>query len=324
MKHFKNILFVTEPEVDNGLALERTIDLARDNQAKLTVIDVIDNSPSGLSAIPHGFTAQTLQQAFAEERKEQLDKLLEFASKKLNINTVITSGIPYLEVVNRVLEGDYDLVIKPAYISDGLNTRLFGGTDFHLLRKCPIPVWLMKTEKDTKIKKILAAIDIGHEGENESGNALGLQIMELASSQALAEFAELHIVHAWEVFGENMLRHGRGSISPEEVNRYVDEEEKRHHQWVEKVYHTSIRNLGEDALTYLKPKIHLPKGVPKKVIPKLVKEMDIDLVVMGTVARTGIPGFFMGNTAESILQSINCSVLAVKPDGFVSPVTKSR
>jgi len=42
---------------------------------------------------------------------------------------------------------------------------------------------------------------------------------------------------------------------------------------------------------------------------------------MGTVGRTGIPGLIMGNTAESILNNIGCSVLAVKPPGFVSPVT---
>jgi nucleotide-binding universal stress UspA family protein len=42
---------------------------------------------------------------------------------------------------------------------------------------------------------------------------------------------------------------------------------------------------------------------------------------MGTVARTGINGLLMGNTAEMILTQIDCSVLAVKPQGFVSPVT---
>ena len=42
---------------------------------------------------------------------------------------------------------------------------------------------------------------------------------------------------------------------------------------------------------------------------------------MGTVARTGVPGFIMGNTAETMLQQIDCWVLAVKPEGFLTPVT---
>jgi hypothetical protein len=34
----------------------------------------------------------------------------------------------------------------------------------------------------------------------------------------------------------------------------------------------------------------------------------------------GIPGLFIGNTAEEIIQTTKCSVLAVKPTGFISPV----
>ena len=41
---------------------------------------------------------------------------------------------------------------------------------------------------------------------------------------------------------------------------------------------------------------------------------------MDTVARTGIAGFIVGNTAESILRNVDCSVLTVKPEGFVSPI----
>ncbi len=49
-------------------------------------------------------------------------------------------------------------------------------------------------------------------------------------------------------------------------------------------------------------------------------ELKADIVVMGTVARTGISGFIIGNTAEAILSQIECSVVAVKPSGFVTPV----
>jgi universal stress protein E len=45
-----------------------------------------------------------------------------------------------------------------------------------------------------------------------------------------------------------------------------------------------------------------------------------DLVVMGTVARAGIAGMLIGNTAERVLRKLRCSVLIVKPDRSVSPV----
>ncbi|MGE3600210.1 MAG: universal stress protein, partial [Dehalococcoidia bacterium] len=56
------------------------------------------------------------------------------------------------------------------------------------------------------------------------------------------------------------------------------------------------------------------------VIPDFVVAEGIDLVVMGTVARAGIAGMLLGNTAERILRKLPCSVLTVKPDGFTSPV----
>jgi nucleotide-binding universal stress UspA family protein len=60
--------------------------------------------------------------------------------------------------------------------------------------------------------------------------------------------------------------------------------------------------------------------MPRDVLPAFAVSHGVDLVVMGTVCRTGIAGLFIGNTAELVLQQVNCSVLAVKPDGFVSPI----
>ena len=72
---------------------------------------------------------------------------------------------------------------------------------------------------------------------------------------------------------------------------------------------------------YLKPQLHVINGDAKHVVAKKARELDVDLVVMGTVARSGISGFFMGNTAENILNQLDCSVLTIKPPGFVSPIT---
>jgi nucleotide-binding universal stress UspA family protein len=67
-------------------------------------------------------------------------------------------------------------------------------------------------------------------------------------------------------------------------------------------------------------RLHLVKGEPSDAIVYLVRKLRIDLLVMGTVCRTGIPGFIIGNTAERVLDTVDCSVLTVKPEGFVSPV----
>ena len=67
--------------------------------------------------------------------------------------------------------------------------------------------------------------------------------------------------------------------------------------------------------------VHLLKGDAEVVIPRFVQKERSDLVVMGTVARSGVAGLVMGNTAETILRHIGCSVLAIKPAGFVSQIS---
>ena len=65
----------------------------------------------------------------------------------------------------------------------------------------------------------------------------------------------------------------------------------------------------------------LVRGVPQDVIPAYVAAHAIDLVVMGTLARTGVPGLIIGNTAERVLHRLKGSVLAIKPPGFRAPGT---
>ena len=66
--------------------------------------------------------------------------------------------------------------------------------------------------------------------------------------------------------------------------------------------------------------VHLVKGRAGDVIPDLAESLEADLVVIGTVGRTGVPGLLIGNTAEEILNSVDCSVLTLKPEGFQTPI----
>lgn len=84
--------------------------------------------------------------------------------------------------------------------------------------------------------------------------------------------------------------------------------------------HWLADKLGKDTAEYIHPKTHLLKGPARTEIPALAKQLEADVILMGTVARTGISGFVMGNTAETILSQIDCSVLAIKPPGFETPV----
>ncbi len=71
----------------------------------------------------------------------------------------------------------------------------------------------------------------------------------------------------------------------------------------------------------LPAKVHFLIEPPDFAIMNYIEQHDIDLLVMGTVGRAGISGFITGNTAERLLPRIPCSLLAVKPPDFKSPVS---
>jgi nucleotide-binding universal stress UspA family protein len=153
---------------------------------------------------------------------------------------------------------------------------------------------------------------------------LNVKILELAASLALSDFAELHVAHAWEVVGENAMRSAFLGRPDSEIIAYFEQVRQRHDEGLEALLNEVIQRQGKDAFQFLTPNKHLIKGQPRKEIPRLAKSLQVDLVVMGTVARTGVPGFFIGNTAESILEQIECSVMAVKPEGFETPVSSEE
>ena len=66
----------------------------------------------------------------------------------------------------------------------------------------------------------------------------------------------------------------------------------------------------------------LLRGKPREVIPAQAVALDADLLVIGTIARTGVPGLIIGNTAEDVLNTVECAVVTVKPPGFVSPLSR--
>lgn len=322
MKQFKNILYVAETSVAQGPAMARAASLAENNQANLTVIDVVPLITADFGVPPGGLIPPQLQSAMVSARQKELDSLVAPYTAQSNINIEIFIGTKFLEVIHAVLRHNYDLVIKPAENPDWIE-RLFGSDDMHLLRKCPCPVWLMNPQEKANYERIVAAIDFNPNISrvNPGEEALNQRILDLAASLAISDFAELHLVHAWDA-----PEAGFASLWAEDPDAarmsMIDGEHARHASGMDALVRMLREQIGAEAYEYLSPQVHLPMGSARKAIPAMVKELKADLVVMGTVARTGISGFIIGNTAEAIFDQLQCSVLAIKPPGFVSPVTR--
>jgi universal stress protein E len=318
MKRFKNILCIVSTDMQNTIAVEHAVKLAVKNQASLTVVEVIDEMPPDTTLFERTMSSIDLQAEIISEHQNRLQELVSTLDHKIEIKTKVLTGILFLEVIYEVLRNQHDLVFKTAESGVLLN-RVFGSDDMHLLRKCPCPLWLVKPESPKAYQTILAAVDVDDDYPPDELNTRHLliqQILKMSSSLAIFECAELHIIHAWLAKYEGAMRGTFIARPEEEIASYVKSVELRHAQNLDE----EIDKLEKDILGCIKPKRHLMKGDPRREIPAFAKEIKADLVVLGTVARTGLSGFFMGNTAETILNQLDCSVLAIKPPEFVTPV----
>lgn len=319
MKRFKNILYVANSEELVHSAFHQAVGLAERNDARLTVLMVTEPIPPYLTRL----TPHVLRHLRNEEQLAELQKLCAWVSKRVEIEAKIVEGTPFLEIIREALRYGRDLVVKATEQDTNIIGRLFGTTDMHLLRKCPCPVWLIKPTNTNPTPRILAAVDFNDLDpvEQDTASPLNRNILEIAMSLAAIQHSELHVAHAWYPIGESFMRAHRSGLSPHEVDTYVNDVRLLHQNWLERLMSEAVSWIGKETYEAIAPKIHLPMGRASEVIPELVGRLKVELVAMGTVGRTGIPGFIIGNTAETILEQIDCSVLAVKPEGFVTPVS---
>ena len=241
-----------------------------------------------------------------ETRREDLAEAARVADD-VDIRIAVTTGVGFVEVIRSVVQLGHDLVMVNA---DPSRRRIAGSsTAMHLLRKCPVPVWVDTGAPGTDD----VAVAVGPLDPNGDHGSLGVMLLQLGTSLAAIRGGDLHVIHAWRLEGESMLRRGRHRPPREQIDALVED-----------AYKTASGRL--EALMTQQPELgvtthmHLEKGDPHEVITRVLERYDPGVIVMGTLARAGITGVFMGNTAERVLGTVDTSVLAVKPEGFRTPV----
>ena len=196
MNRFKNILLVFDPETSDPSTFRRATALARDNLGRFSVISVIQGLHHNFPALNTKISPTELKARAIKERQVQIKRYTKPIERKMgDVNCIVLTGTPFLEIIRQVLRDKHDLVMVTAEGKAGVTKRLFGSTSLHLMRKCPCPVWVMKPTKRRRYLRIMAAVDPGT--LNQERNALNTVIMDLATTMAVLEQSELHIVHAW-------------------------------------------------------------------------------------------------------------------------------
>lgn len=305
---FQHVLVATDFSTHAEAALKQAIWLARQAGTKITLIHVVtDLRKALLLASPEGHyvtifgDGDKVQQEIREESLARMHFLLEkLKADDLNITCHVLLGDPSLAIIQEVQRGKFDAVFVGTRNQSAWERFVMGSTAKRLIRKCPVPVWTVNAASNEVPKRILAAIDFSEVSRKAA--LLGRRI----ARQSDAEYHLVHIIDSQELPVKVIEKLAAGATLHDEMNSIA---QRRMAEFV-----TLLDGNPEPIHT------HVSWGIASQDIPKLAEHLQIDLLVLGSVGRSGIKGVLLGNTSEKLLNSCNCSILAVKPEGFVSPI----
>ena len=305
MLNIKHILAVLDQQITDDPALTRALWLAESLDAELTLItnawDALGDAGSHVSDDMRG----NLREKFTDRAQRWLD---ESAANLREAGKTVHTQVRWCKhlhdvALEQLATNDYDLVIKSAR-AEGLVDKLFTHNDWNLLRLSSAPVLMVKTAEPWQHNRFVAAIDAsnpdtGHERINDN----------------LLAFAELfsdHLntdLHLFNAFPEISLTF---AMVPEVVIPEDLADDLRQQHLTSALRWASKYNVPEDH-------VHVCEGETETRLYHLVKDLGADLVMLGSVGRTGLSAALIGNTAEAVLNTLSCDVLVIKPQDGVNP-----
>jgi universal stress protein E len=286
----------------NTVVLEKAVALANAADASLEVINVV-YSPIAEMLVNEVEQNQALKAYVLRAAEFWLDDQLDGIRHKVKTLTVATlwNKDEWQGILQGAKASNADLVIKAtgAEQSQGLSLRT--PQDWNLLRHATLPVMLIKPDAWVKRPVIMAAIDVLNNRQFE----LNKRILREADSLTSILSGELAIVSAYPI------------IAPWAGPAAVGVDFERISKDIEQVARRELARLTHAAgvnYNYL----YLEEGRPAMRVRALVEETDAEVLVMGTMGRTGFKSLVIGNTAETILNETHCDVVVLRDSAAAS------
>lgn len=310
---YRRILVATDFSPHANAALKQAVWLARQSGAQIVLAHTLPDrlrvpyseSMRAQLDLIYGEGEVVPREIRRESEARMRQAIIDLNATELNIRLEIWPGEPFVELTLAVQREGFDLVLAGTRGLSAWEQFFVGSTSKRLIRKCPSSVWIVKAEHVGPPTAVLAATDFSEVSRCAAREALW--IAQQAS-------AELHLLHSIDYLidyltdtpKEIVTRYPVGGPLRREIN-----------EGAQKLLETFVKSLDTDPA---KVHLHLSWGTPWQEVARLAQHLNVDLIALGTVGRSGIKGVLLGNTAERILTTCDCSLLTVKPEDFVSPL----
>jgi universal stress protein E len=215
-----------------------------------------------------------------DQARDSLQATMEaLAARALEAGVDATTEIDYAAnwrrgAVSAAARCSASMIFKSSFDHSQVHREKRETADWTLLRMAPCPVLMVKDFHDWKRRRILAAINPA--STDNAHIKLNHQIVSVAREFADSYGSDAHFVVAYQD-----LNH-----APDADRIAADCGANREH-------------------------VHLKQGKPADVIRATAQAIDVDLVIVGTVARDGIKGRVVGNTCEKLLDRTHSDLLVL-------------
>jgi universal stress protein E len=279
------ILAVLDPREKNHHALKRCKEQSPGNELEIHAVHFIEHS-----------SAQTFAKSFAERTQWLQAQVQPYIDDGYKISAEV---IPFNNLYESVIEAankfQADFVVKPMRQHSLFQTVVRTSTDWNLIRHCPYPLLLVSEQDRIAGKPVLAAVDVST--GDASHETLNDVVLKQAHRFAEVLDGDLHVVNAWR---EPVPVMAVGGMDPTPLPSGND---------IRREHMAGLQGVSWDIPEAHR---HIHEGPASVVINEVTSRIDAGVLVIGTVARTGISGALVGNTAEAVLKGTSCDVMVVK------------
>jgi universal stress protein E len=302
------ILVIIDPQLDSQPAFERAIELAEQVEVSLHVVLFTDGDGKELSNLDLSKGEESKAgQNFVRQCQAWLEELVgPYLEKGIEITTAVQAFRRLYEEVIRVATArDASFIFKPMRHHSLMRRTFYTSTDWNLIRTCPFPLLLVNDARPMKGRDILAAVNVSDRDSDH--DELNRIILSQAVTVSKLFDSRVQVVNALPM---PTIPLGYSATEPT-GHHLIRGMEDDHRSGA--IALASQFDIPEDCVTVI-------EGQPEIVVNRVAEQTDAGVIILGTVARSGLSGLFVGNTAERVLEESQSDVLVLKQADFTSPI----
>jgi universal stress protein E len=296
MNNLKKIAVILNPHDERNIEVERALLLAENNGVKVDLIALLHHAEYKL--IERIRSEVNFKSKIESSTLEKINAKIEpLRARGIDISARV-EWCDHISVAtyDLLVREKYDLLIKSPHTSSVLKKIVSTPTDWAIMRSSPCPVWLVKPDSQFD-GAIVAAVDVGV--DDAKVNAIANQVVHQANYLAHFFGRQLHVINTFPAIPAAAHLQFVSIYENEYLEEIRDEREK-------------VLNKILDPFDIPPTHRHIFTGETDQVIYDYIKQHSTSLLVMGSSAREGLAGLMTGNTAERILNRIECDLLVIR------------